>query len=482
MKRLYNLSPLVLLLLTVGCTHKAVHAQVPVAMAPPIHFQFLNSSGQPLANGKVYSYICGTTTLANTFVDAGGLNQNPDPILLDSTGSPSNGSVQTGIFLSNVCWKFVAFDLNNVQQWSVDNVTTYFALTNSANTWTATQTFSSQIIDTLTDNQMVTGAPGNQMTLDFPPPASNLTLHFPSTADTMVGRATTDTLTGKTLISPTITTPTITNPTINGVLLAGPPATYVSITNGNPTGTGTNLLAKITSAAPSVVAVPSLTDTIGVIGICISGCGTTSSAVIQETGTASCVFDGGTIAGDYVQISVTTPGDCRDAGSLAPFLPLAGQIIGRVLTTNGGAGTYAVALYGPDYRPLSLPVVTYNSASSPGNSSLGNTTMTAPQLNGTYRLSYYALESTAGTGCSTNTTVQVSLTYKDPVAAGTTTVSLATHTIVNNGVLGTLPGFPVTAYTFRTSLAPVYFATYTGGTCATPPAYQIIPILELIGS
>jgi hypothetical protein len=31
------------------------HSQTPVGMAPPLHFQFLNSSGQPLAGGSIYT-------------------------------------------------------------------------------------------------------------------------------------------------------------------------------------------------------------------------------------------------------------------------------------------------------------------------------------------------------------------------------------------------------------------------------------------
>jgi hypothetical protein len=53
------------------------------------------------------------------------------------------------------------------------------------------------------------------------------------------------------------------------------------------------------------------------------------------------VFDGATIAGDYVQISSTVAGDCHDAGA---SLPTGGQILGRVLSTNAAAGTYAMAI------------------------------------------------------------------------------------------------------------------------------------------
>lgn len=310
------------------------HSQVSVVQAPPIHFQFFTSSGLPLSNGKLYTYIGGTTTLQNTYVDSTGTTQNPDPIPLDVTGSPSNGSTQTSIFLSNASWKFVAFDVNNVQQWSVDNVTTTFALLNTANTWTATQTFSQAIVDTQTDNQFITGTPGNQTTLDFPPPAANVTLHFPNIADTVVARTTTDTLTNKTLTSPTINTPTL-----NGTLVPNGPATYLAIANANPTGTTTSTLTILLNA-PAQATIATTSTTTGVIGICASACGNTGTAIIQQSGLVNCVFDGATTAGDYVGVSSSVAGDCTDIGASA----LTGNF-GRVLSTNGGAGTYSIDLF-----------------------------------------------------------------------------------------------------------------------------------------
>src|SRR5262249_17980460 len=66
-------------------------------------------------------------------------------------------------------------------------------------------------------------------------------------------------------------------------------------------------------------------------------------------GTASCVFDGATTAGDYVQNSSTTAGDCHDAGA---SVPAGGQVLGQVLSTNGAGGAYAMILY---HDPGSAP-------------------------------------------------------------------------------------------------------------------------------
>jgi len=119
---------------------------------------------------------------------------------------------------------------------------------------------------------------------------------------------------------------------------------YYSTTLANEavTGTTVNKLAKLTGA-PSTAIIAGTSDTDGVIGIVTGGAGTTGSATIARAGQASCVFDGATTAGDYAQISATTAGDCHDAGSTRPT---SGQILGRVLSTNGAGGTYSMTVSG----------------------------------------------------------------------------------------------------------------------------------------
>ena len=113
------------------------------------------------------------------------------------------------------------------------------------------------------------------------------------------------------------------------------------IANAGTTGTTVNKLAKLTGA-PSTAVIAATTDTGGIIGIVIGGAGTTGNAQIAVSGQATCAFDGATTAGDYVQISSGTGGNCTDAGATKPTT---GQIIGRVLSTNGGAGSYAIEIF-----------------------------------------------------------------------------------------------------------------------------------------
>jgi hypothetical protein len=115
-----------------------------------------------------------------------------------------------------------------------------------------------------------------------------------------------------------------------------------SVANEGVTGTTLNMLAKPTAANPTTVIITSAGDT-NAFGIVVAGAGTTGSAQLTISGQASCVFDGATTAGDFVQVSQTVNGNCHDAGAVRPT---AGKIVGRVLTTNGGAGTYNVFLFG----------------------------------------------------------------------------------------------------------------------------------------
>lgn len=124
----------------------------------------------------------------------------------------------------------------------------------------------------------------------------------------------------------------------------------VSIANAGTTGTTLNKLAKLTGA-PSTALIAATTDTGGVIGIVISGAGTSGNALIARSGIASCVFDGATTAGDYVQISSSTAGDCHDTG--AATYPTSGQVLGRVLSTNGAGGTYSMTVTGPEVQASS---------------------------------------------------------------------------------------------------------------------------------
>jgi hypothetical protein len=51
-------------------------------------WQFLDSNGASLPNGRLYTYAAGTTTPIATYTSASGVTPNPNPIILDSAGRP----------------------------------------------------------------------------------------------------------------------------------------------------------------------------------------------------------------------------------------------------------------------------------------------------------------------------------------------------------------------------------------------------------
>lgn len=404
------------------------HSQVTVAIAPNPHPQFLDASGKPLASGFLFTYTAGTTSNLNTYVDSSGTIQNPDPIPLDVSGAPSNGSTQTGIWLANTAYKFCAYNAAMVLQWCTDNVTGYLGLLNLPNVWSFQQTFSLPIVDTATDNQLVFGSPGNQTTFDLPPPTGNVTLHSPNTNDTLVGRATTDTLLNKTL-----TAPVLSSPVVNGCAIINGPGSYFCIANQNPTGTTIGTLTKFVNA-PLQAQIAAITDTSGIAGVCVSGCGNSANATIQQSGQVSCVFDGSTIAGDYVGISPSVGGSCHDMQAQTfPFITPAngsltiGQVLGRVLTTNVGIGTYPIELTGLEVNngfqqgcnltPLAADPCGFDSANLVTNQS-SSWTPPSGQIEG-FRVACYVIVTQAATTSSTMPSCSVGWTDQNSNVAQT---------------------------------------------------------------
>jgi hypothetical protein len=106
------------------------------------------------------------------------------------------------------------------------------------------------------------------------------------------------------------------------------------LANNTTTGTVLNELAILTGA-PSTSTVATTLSTTGVIGLVVAGAGTSGSATIQFGGVGPCIFDNTVTAGDYVQASTSSGGECHDAGATKP---LTGQILGRA-TTSGSAAT-----------------------------------------------------------------------------------------------------------------------------------------------
>lgn len=140
------------------------------------------------------------------------------------------------------------------------------------------------------------------------------------------------------------------------------------IPNKSSTGTTVNKLVKLdTSASPATAVIAGTSDVNAVLGVCVSGCGTTGSATVLTQGSAKCQFDNTATVGHYAIVSTGTAGDCSDSGSSTTY-PTGVMVLGIVAESGTTAATRTVDFNTPDVA----------SASS-GPNGKGNTV----QVNGT---------------------------------------------------------------------------------------------------
>lgn len=83
-------------------------------LTPPLFQQFFDSNGDPLAGGKVFTYVAGSSTPTATYKDRAG-TPNTNPILLDANGSAD-------IWIGPGYFKFVVTDADDVVIKTIDNV------------------------------------------------------------------------------------------------------------------------------------------------------------------------------------------------------------------------------------------------------------------------------------------------------------------------------------------------------------------------
>lgn len=87
-----------------------------MAILPPVFKQrYFSAAGLPLAGGKLYTYIAGTTTPQATYTDATEASANTNPIILDANGECS-------LFLGSSSYKVKLTDSADVEQWTTDNI------------------------------------------------------------------------------------------------------------------------------------------------------------------------------------------------------------------------------------------------------------------------------------------------------------------------------------------------------------------------
>jgi microcystin-dependent protein len=84
-------------------------------LIPLVKPQFLDENGNPVSNGKLYSYAAGTSTQLATYSDQAGTTPNANPVILDAGGFAD-------VWISSLSYKFVLKTSADVLIWTKDNV------------------------------------------------------------------------------------------------------------------------------------------------------------------------------------------------------------------------------------------------------------------------------------------------------------------------------------------------------------------------
>ena len=101
--------------------------------------QLFDNNGNPLAGGKIFTYLAGTTTNATTYTSSNGSIAHSNPIILDGAGRVPSGEIW---LTDGITYKFVVQDSANNLIGTYDNLvginSNFVAFTNSQEIQTAT--------------------------------------------------------------------------------------------------------------------------------------------------------------------------------------------------------------------------------------------------------------------------------------------------------------------------------------------------------
>lgn len=84
------------------------------ALRPSPKFAAVDSLGNPLSGGKLYTYSAGTSTALATYATSAGTTANANPVILDSRG-------EADVWFQALNYKLILKDSDDVTIWTVDN-------------------------------------------------------------------------------------------------------------------------------------------------------------------------------------------------------------------------------------------------------------------------------------------------------------------------------------------------------------------------
>jgi len=90
---------------------------MPATLYPCVQPQWSTAAGVPVASGRIYSYVAGTTTPQPTYSDVDLAIANANPVVLNAAGQSP-----TSLYLLPTGYKFRLDDADGVTLWTVDNV------------------------------------------------------------------------------------------------------------------------------------------------------------------------------------------------------------------------------------------------------------------------------------------------------------------------------------------------------------------------